>query len=85
MSASFPFTQARCYQEAARLMNRGVSLSIALRGCMRDRGSGGSVTTNQTLGTHASARDSSGSALGMPHPESHARTDIATPGPVDAV
>lgn len=67
MGASIPFTQARCYQEAAKLMNRGVSLSIALRGCMRDRGSGASVTKNQTLGTHASAEDSTGSALGMLH------------------
>jgi hypothetical protein len=38
MDASFPLTQTRCYQQAARLMAKGASLSVALRGCMGARG-----------------------------------------------
>jgi len=64
MGASFPLTQARCYQQAARLMNRGVSLSIALRGCMRDRDTRASVKKNQTPGALASVEGSIGSAQG---------------------
>ena len=45
MDTSFPLTQTRCYQQAARLMARGASLSVALRGCMR---TGGSRTGDQT-------------------------------------
>jgi hypothetical protein len=33
MDTSFPLTQTRCYQQAARLMAKGASLSLALRGC----------------------------------------------------
>jgi hypothetical protein len=44
MESSSPLPQTLCYQQAARLMNRGASLSVALRGCMRDRGSCSSAT-----------------------------------------
>jgi len=44
MDTSFSLTQARCYRQAARLMNKGVSLSVALRGCLPYRGSGASGT-----------------------------------------
>jgi hypothetical protein len=33
MDTSFPLTQTLCYQQAARLMAKGASLSMALRGC----------------------------------------------------
>ena len=46
MDSSFPLMQTRCYQQAARLMSKGVSLSIALRGCMRERGAHPSDTRN---------------------------------------
>ena len=39
MDTSFPLTQTRCYQQAARLMAKGVTLSVALRGCVRTGGS----------------------------------------------
>jgi hypothetical protein len=45
MDASFPLTQTRCYQQAARLMAKGASLSVALRGCMH---AGGSRTSTAT-------------------------------------
>jgi hypothetical protein len=45
MDTSFPLTQTRCYQQAARLMARGASLSVALRGCMGTRGSRTSTAT----------------------------------------
>ena len=64
MGASSPLTQARCYEQAARLMNRGVSLSIALRGCIRDRDTRASVTKHQTPGAHASAEGFIGSVQG---------------------
>lgn len=37
MDTSFLLTQTRCYQQAARLMAKGVSLSVALRSCLRPR------------------------------------------------
>lgn len=39
MATRHPLPNTLCYQQAARLMNKGASLSLALRGCMRDRGS----------------------------------------------
>jgi hypothetical protein len=45
MDTSFPLTQSRCYQQAARLMTRGASLSLALRGCMHTGGSRTSTAT----------------------------------------
>ena len=45
MDASFPLTQTRCYQQAARLMAKGASLSMALRGCRRTGGSRTSAAT----------------------------------------
>ena len=45
MDTSFPLTKTRCYQQAARLMAKGASLSVALRGCMR---TGGSRTSSAT-------------------------------------
>jgi hypothetical protein len=45
MDTSFPLTQTRCYQQAARLMARGASLSVALRGCRGTRGSRSSTPT----------------------------------------
>ena len=38
MDTGFPLTQTGCYQKAARLMTKGASLSVALRGCMRTVG-----------------------------------------------
>jgi hypothetical protein len=35
MDTGFQLNQTRCYQQAARLMARGASLSLALRGCLR--------------------------------------------------
>ncbi len=57
MDTSFPLTQTLCYQQAARLMSKGASLSIALRGCLRDRGSRTSATKNPP-GAQASAEGS---------------------------
>ena len=45
MDASFPLTQTRCYQPAARMMAKGASLSMALRGCVRIGGSRASTAT----------------------------------------
>ena len=45
MDTSFPLTQTRCYQQAARLMAKGASLSMALRGCRRTGGSRTSAAT----------------------------------------
>lgn len=38
MDTSFPSAPNRCYQQAARLMARGASLSVALRDCASARG-----------------------------------------------
>jgi hypothetical protein len=54
MDTSFPISQTRCYQQAARLMAKGASLSVALRGCMHTRGSGSSAV-DHTPRTQASA------------------------------
>jgi hypothetical protein len=35
MDTGFQVDRTRCYQQAARLMARGASLSLALRGCLR--------------------------------------------------
>jgi len=51
MDTSFPLSQTRCYQQAARLMAKGVSLSVALRGCMGARGSHTSTTTGSSKPT----------------------------------
>ena len=48
MDASFPLTQTRCYQQAARMMAKGASLSMALRGCVRTGGSGTSTKTSSS-------------------------------------
>ncbi len=45
MDTSFPLTPTRCYQQAARLMARGASLSLAPRGCMHTSGSRTSTAT----------------------------------------
>jgi hypothetical protein len=45
MDTRFPLTQTLCYQQAARLMSKGASLSIALRGCARGRVSRTSFST----------------------------------------
>jgi hypothetical protein len=45
MDTSFPLTQTRCYQQAARLMAKGASLSVALRGCTHTAGSRASTAT----------------------------------------
>ena len=45
MDTSFALTQTRCYQQAPRLMAKGASLSVALRGCMRTGGSRTSTAT----------------------------------------
>lgn len=49
MDTRFPLTQTRCYQQAARLMARGVNLSVALRGCLPILGSHPSPTINQPI------------------------------------
>jgi hypothetical protein len=48
MDTSFPLTQTRCYQQAARLMARGASLSLALRGCLPTGRSRASTATRPT-------------------------------------
>lgn len=45
MDNSFPLTQTRCYQQAARMMAKGASLSMALRGCRRTGGTRTSAAT----------------------------------------
>jgi hypothetical protein len=57
MDTSFPLTQTRCYQHAARLMAKGVSLSVALRGCMRTGGSRAATATRPS-GKQSSAEGS---------------------------
>jgi hypothetical protein len=57
MDTSFPLTQTRCYQQAARLMAKGVSLSVALRGCMHTGGSRTS-TAPRPSGKQSSAEGS---------------------------
>jgi hypothetical protein len=47
MDTGFPLTQTRCYQQAARLMSRGASLPVALRGCLRNRGPRASATPDR--------------------------------------
>lgn len=54
MDTGFPLTQTRCYQQAARLMAKGASLSVALRGCMRTGGSHTSTAT-RPAGNQSSA------------------------------
>jgi len=54
MDTSFPLKQTRCYQQAARLMAKGASLSVALRGCMRTGGSRTSTAT-RPAGNQSSA------------------------------
>jgi hypothetical protein len=61
MDESFPLTQTRCYQQAARLMAKGVSLPVALRGCMGTASSRTSTTT-RPAGNQASAEGISESA-----------------------
>ncbi len=53
MDTSFPLFQTRCYQQAARLMAKGASLSVALRGCMHTGGFGSSAV-DQTPRTQTS-------------------------------
>jgi hypothetical protein len=60
MDTSFPLTQTRCYQQAARLMAKGASLSVALRGCMGTRGSRTS-TASKPAGNQSSAESASDS------------------------
>ena len=60
MDTSFPLTQTRCYQQAARLMAKGASLSVALRGCMGARGSHTS-TASKPAGRQSSAEGASDS------------------------
>ena len=54
MDTNFPLTQTRCYQQAVRLMAKGASLSVALRGCIRTGGSRSSTATTPA-GTQTSA------------------------------
>jgi hypothetical protein len=57
MDTSFPLTQTRCYQQAARLMAKGASLSMALRGCIRAGGARTSTATKPS-GNQSSAEGS---------------------------
>ena len=61
MDTSFPLTQTRCYQQAARLMAKGASLSVALRGCIRTGGSRNSTATRPS-GNQSSVNDTTESA-----------------------
>lgn len=45
MDTSFPLSQTLCYRQAARLMAKGASLSLALKGCMHTGGSSTSTAT----------------------------------------
>ena len=60
MDASFPLTQTRRYQQAGRLMAKGASLSMALRGCRRTGGSRTSAAT-RPAGNQSSAEDTTDS------------------------
>lgn len=60
MDTGFPLTQTRCYQQAARLMAKGASLSVALRGCMGARDSQVS-TVSKPAGDRSSAEGTSDS------------------------
>jgi len=60
MDTSFPLTQTRCYQQAARLMAKGASLSMALRGCRRTSGSRTSAAT-RPAGNQSSAESTTDS------------------------
>ena len=64
MDASFPPTQTSCYQQAARLMSKKASLSVALRGCLPARGSATSTASRspRTPGPAEAASDSVQSA-----------------------
>ena len=69
MDASFPLTQTRCYQPAARMMAKGASLSMALRGCVRIGGSRASTATRPGSASHCSSPSTSSSepTRGAPH------------------
>ena len=60
MDTSFPLTHTRCYQQAARMMAKGASLSMALRGCVRIGGSRASTAT-RPAGDQSSAEGSTDS------------------------
>ena len=61
MDTGFPLPQTLCYQQAARLISKGASLSVALRGCMHDRSARASVVKNPPR-THSSEEGSFGPA-----------------------
>ena len=65
MVHTLPLRQTLCYQQAARLMIKGASLSVALRGCMRDRGS--RISTGNIPGTQVAAE----SQPAQPLPSGH--------------
>jgi len=55
MDTSVPLTQTRCYQQAARMMAKGATLSMALRGCIRTGGTRTSAAT-RPAGDQSSAK-----------------------------
>jgi hypothetical protein len=61
MDNRFPLPQNRCYQQAARLMTKGVSLSVALRGC-KGTSSSRTPTTTRPAGNQTSPEGISESA-----------------------
>lgn len=54
MDSNFPLTRTLCYKRAARLMSKGATLSVALRGCADDRGPRASAARNQPHTTASS-------------------------------
>ena len=67
MGTSFPLSQTRCYQQAARLMAKGASLSVALRGCMHAQGSG-STTVDRGLNHTEKVQKASDAPTSTPSP-----------------
>jgi len=57
MDTSFPLPQTRCYQQAARLMAKGASLSVALRGCMHTRAPGSSTVEHAPTSSSKPTRE----------------------------
>jgi hypothetical protein len=61
MDTSFALRQTRCYQQAARLMAKGASLSVALRSCM-GTGRSRNSTATRASGNQPSAEGGTESA-----------------------
>jgi hypothetical protein len=65
MDTGFPLPRTLCFEQVARLMSKEASLSVALRGCVHNRGARASVVKNPPR-THTSAEGSFGPAVLVP-------------------